>query len=67
NKAHEAFEQLKEALVSSHVLKSPDWSKSFIVYTDGSDAALGSTLSQKDENGNEHPVYFGSRQMSSAK
>ncbi|KAH9297584.1 hypothetical protein KI387_029266, partial [Taxus chinensis] len=66
NKAHEAFEQLKEALVSSPVLKNPDWSKPFIVYTDASDAALGSTLSQKDENGNDHPVYFGSRQMSSA-
>ncbi|KAH9290082.1 hypothetical protein KI387_034199, partial [Taxus chinensis] len=63
----EAFGQLKEALVSSPVLKNPDWSKPFIVYTDASDAALGSTtLSQKDENGNEHPIYFGSRQMSSA-
>ncbi|KAH9318924.1 hypothetical protein KI387_020693, partial [Taxus chinensis] len=66
NKAHEAFGQLKESLVSSPVLKNLDWSKPFIVYTDASDAALGSTLSQKDENGNEHPIYFGSRQMSSA-
>ncbi|KAH9292852.1 hypothetical protein KI387_041962, partial [Taxus chinensis] len=65
-RAHEAFGQLKEALVSSPVLKNPDWSKPFIVYTDASDAALGSTLSQKDENGNEHPIYFGSRQMSNA-
>ncbi|KAH9306006.1 hypothetical protein KI387_010410, partial [Taxus chinensis] len=42
------------------------WSKPFIVYNDVSDVALGSTLSQKDENGNDHPVYFGSRQISSA-
>ncbi|KAH9290004.1 hypothetical protein KI387_034121, partial [Taxus chinensis] len=66
NKAHETFEQLKEALVSSPILKNPDWSKPFIVYTDTSDVALRSTLSQKDENGNEHPVYFGRRKMSSA-
>ncbi|KAH9290776.1 hypothetical protein KI387_034893 [Taxus chinensis] len=66
NKAHEVFEQLKEALVSSPVLKNPDWSKPFIVYTNASNAALRSTLSQNDENRNDHPVYFGSRQMSSA-
>ncbi|KAH9319034.1 hypothetical protein KI387_020803 [Taxus chinensis] len=40
NKAHEAFGQLKEALVSSPVLKNPDWSKPFIVFTDALDAAL---------------------------
>ncbi|KAH9326967.1 hypothetical protein KI387_007145, partial [Taxus chinensis] len=66
NKAHEAFGQLKEALVSSPVLKNPDWSKPFILYMDALDATLGSTLSEKDENGNEHLIYFGSRQMSSA-
>ncbi|KAH9331258.1 hypothetical protein KI387_003366, partial [Taxus chinensis] len=66
NKAHEAFKQLKEALVSSPVLKNLDWSKPFIMYTVASDAILGSTLSQKDENGNDHLVYFESRQMSSA-
>ncbi|KAH9291065.1 hypothetical protein KI387_044636, partial [Taxus chinensis] len=52
--AHEAFEKLKEDLVSSPVLKNPNWNKSFIVYTNVSDAALRSTLSQKDENGNDH-------------
>ncbi|KAH9309111.1 hypothetical protein KI387_037022, partial [Taxus chinensis] len=66
NKVHEDFEQLKEALVSSPVLKNSDWSKPFIVYTDALDATLGSTLSQNDENENEHPVHFGSRQMISA-
>ncbi|KAH9293412.1 hypothetical protein KI387_041383, partial [Taxus chinensis] len=66
NKAHEAFGQLKETLVSSPVLKNPDWSKPFIVYIDASYVALGSTLIQKDENENEHPIYFGSRKMSSA-
>ncbi|KAH9316083.1 hypothetical protein KI387_024710, partial [Taxus chinensis] len=67
NKAHEAFRQLKEALVSSPILKNPYWSNPFIVYNDASDATLGSTLSQKDENENENPIYFRSRQMSSAK
>ncbi|KAL3693229.1 hypothetical protein R1sor_006880 [Riccia sorocarpa] len=43
-----AFEDLKKALVSAPILIKPDWSKPFIVYTDASSIALGSTLSQND-------------------
>ena len=42
----QAFEALKEALVSTPVLALPDFSRAFIVTTDASDVAVGGTLSQ---------------------
>jgi len=29
--------------------------------------AIGSILSQKDDNGQDHPIYFASRQLNAAK
>ena len=58
-----SFEQLKQALVSSPVLRPPDFSRKFTIYTDASAYALGGILTQKDDNGNEYVVAYCSRQL----
>jgi len=62
-----AFEQLKSALQVAPIFQTPDWNKPFLVYCDASGEAVGSTLSQLDENGHDYPIHFASRQLTSAK
>ena len=50
----ESFEKLKERLTSAPILRPPDFSKRFYLYTDASGYALGGTLCQKDEEGREY-------------
>jgi hypothetical protein len=61
-----AFKQLKSALQVAPILQTPDWNKPFVVYCDASGEAVGSTLSQLDGNGHDHPIHFASRQLTSA-
>jgi hypothetical protein len=58
-----AFEQLKSTLQVALILRTPDWNKPFLVYCDASGKTVGSTLSQLDENGHDHPIHFASRQL----
>jgi hypothetical protein len=58
-----AFEQLKSALQVAPILRTPDWNKPFLVYCDAFGEAVGSTLSQLDENGHDHPIHFANRQL----
>ncbi len=60
-----AFEQLKLALQVAPILRTPDWNKPFLVYCDASGKAVGSTLSQLDKNGHDHPIHFANRQLTS--
>jgi len=65
----QAFELLKEKLVSKPILAHPNFSdpnRPFILDTDASDWALGGVLSQIQADGNEHPVAFGSKSLSKA-
>lgn len=62
-----AFETLKQKLVSAPILVAPCWTKSFEVYVDASNVAIGSVLSQKDDKGHDHPIYYASRQLVAAK
>jgi hypothetical protein len=59
------FEQLKSALQVALILRTPDWNKPFLVYCDASGKAVGSTLSQLDENGHNHPIHFANKQLTS--
>jgi pyruvate/2-oxoglutarate dehydrogenase complex dihydrolipoamide dehydrogenase (E3) component len=61
-----AFEQLKSALEVAPILQTLNWNKPFVVYCDASGETVGSTLSQLDENGHDHPIHFASRQLTSA-
>jgi hypothetical protein len=60
-----AFEQLKLALQVALIFQTPDWNKPFLIYCDAFGEAVGSTLSQLDENGHDHPIHFVSRQLTS--
>ena len=57
----DAFETLKEALVSAPVLRRPDLSRPYVLQTDWSPIAIGAVLAQIDEDGQEHPIAYGSR------
>jgi hypothetical protein len=62
SKCEGSFQKLKSLLISSPILRSPDYSLPFVVQTDASDIGLGVVLSQVVE-GVEHPVCFLSRKL----
>lgn len=61
--ASQAFDFLKQSFISAPILKIYEQGKPVFVETDCSDFALGSILSQHDEDGNLHPVAFHSRKL----
>ena len=59
----DAFQALREALVSAPVLRRPDSALPYILQTDWSPIAVGAVLAQIGEDGEEHPVAFASRAL----
>ncbi|KAF8747623.1 hypothetical protein RHS01_11318 [Rhizoctonia solani] len=57
-KEQEAFQGLKNAITNAPVLCHADPSKPYFLETDASGAALGSILSQRQEDGRLHPLGF---------
>jgi len=57
-----AFQCLKEVCASEPVLKTPDWSKPFIMHTNASGYALGVVIAQEHED-EIHPIAFHSRSL----
>ena len=60
----EAFDLLRESLISAPILCYPDFSLPFIVYTDASDVRIGAVLIQKDKQSLERTNCFASRVLS---
>ena len=54
---HCAFMKLKDAIIKAPILRNPDTTKPYIVYTDVSDNACGAQLSQMHEEA-EFPAAF---------
>ena len=61
--AQEAVGILKEKVQSAPVLVFPDFDKPFLLETDASKEGLGAVLSQKQSDGQYHPVAFGSHSL----
>ena len=60
------FNDCKYLLTTDPILKYPDFKRKFILETDASDFALGAVLSQKFEDGKEHPIAYASRTLNEA-
>lgn len=61
----EAFQELKQQLVSPPILAYPSFSDPFVLSTDASDGAIGGILSQV-KDGKEHVIAYYSRQLQKA-
>ncbi|QRW18440.1 Retrotransposable element Tf2 protein [Rhizoctonia solani] len=62
----EAFQGLKDAITNAPVLCHADPSRPYFLETDASGAALGSILSQQQEDGRLHPLGFLSKSFKGA-
>uniref|UniRef100_A0A0K0G3G2 RNA-directed DNA polymerase n=1 Tax=Strongyloides venezuelensis TaxID=75913 RepID=A0A0K0G3G2_STRVS len=62
NKHTEAFENLKQAIISACTLAPPDPTKTFTIMTDASIQGLGAALMQEDR-----PIAFASRTLKKSK
>ena len=62
-KCREALKRLKDILIKNVSLKYPNFSKPFIITSDGSTHGLGAHLSQEDSKGQQRPVAFASRAL----
>ncbi|CAA7030411.1 unnamed protein product [Microthlaspi erraticum] len=61
----EAFELIKEALVSAPVVQAPDWDHPFEIMCDASDYAVGAVLEQKIDK-KHHMIYYARRTLDDA-
>ena len=61
--AHEAFNRLKAACLQAPILAFPDFNKPFLLETDASGRGLGAVLSQKQADGQYHPITYASHVM----
>lgn len=66
NACQRAFETLKSSFISAPVLQYFDASKEIFVEADSSDFVSAGVLSQKDNQGELHPVAFMSRKFEDA-
>lgn len=62
----QAFEKLKEKLLSAPIVTPPDWSLHFGILCDASDYAIGAVLSYR-LNKNFHAIYYASKARSITK
>ena len=58
-----AFATLQQALCSAAILRSPDFSRQFILQTDASNRGVGAVLSQRDDDEIERPIAYYSRKL----
>ena len=59
----QAFEGLKEKLMSAPILTYPDFTKPFSICCNASNFGLGAILQQKDEEGRERVIQYASRTL----
>ena len=59
----QSFDKLRNESCRPHVLRIPVVGKPFTLHTDASGQAVGTSLGQLDENGNEQPLAFASQKL----
>src|SRR5271156_1302278 len=64
--AQQAFERIKKAVQETPVLKSPNYTMPFSLFSFASFHTIAAILLQKDEQGFEHPIAFYSRSLQAA-
>jgi len=62
----QAFQKLKNLLVTAPVLQHPDLSKPFFLWTNASEARFGAILEQEGEDKLRNPIVYASRQFADA-
>ena len=65
NECKLAFDMLKEELIYTPIVVSPDWNLPFELMCNTSDHALGAVLGQRREN-KLHVIYYASRTLNNA-
>ena len=66
NDCQAAFDTVKARLTERPILAFPDFNRPFTLFTDASSVALGAVLSQQGHDGQEHPVAYASKSLTSA-
>lgn len=61
----QAFQSLKQALMTTPILLFPNLNKEFFLSTDASTTAVGFILSQQGDDGRMRPIEFGGRALRS--
>ena len=56
-----AFKEIKQRLVSVPVLRPPDLSQTFKLWTDTSERGFGAVLEQESSDGQRHPIAYANR------
>jgi len=57
-KAQKAFNKLKKKFEEKPILITPDPTKPFKIFADTSNHVTGAVLTQRDDNGVQHPYFF---------
>jgi hypothetical protein len=65
DKCMEAFQLLKQALISAPIMQPPDWSEPFEIMCDASDYAVGAVLGQRKDK-KLYAIYYASRTLDAA-
>lgn len=59
----QAFDTLKQCLITGPILQGPDHTKEYFLQTDASNRGVGAVLSQKDAQGGDRPVAYYSKKL----
>ena len=67
DECEQSFQKLKDTLISTPILKLPNWDQIFHVHIDASTFAIGCILAQPSEHNMDFPISYAIFQMNSAK